>query len=297
MRHVVLVGPTASGKSALAMAAAERHGLDIVSMDSMQVYRGMDIGTAKPGLDEQERVRHHLLDVVEPSEEWTVADHQERVLALLDAADRSYLLVGGTGLYVRAVIDRLELPGRFPHVVDELDDEPDTRGLHRRLTELDAVAAARIEPDNRRRIVRALEVTIGSGRTFSSYGPGLEEHPPRPGLQLVALAPPRPVTDRRIAERYDEQMERGFLDEVRGLLPSMGRTAGQALGYRELAAHLRGASTLDEALDGAVRRTKRFARRQERWFRRDPRWRWLAYDHDPGEVTEPFDALVAASLP
>ena len=277
------------------MAAAERHGLDIVSLDSMQVYRGMDIGTAKPTPEEQQRVRHHLLDVVDPSEEWTVADHQERVLALLDAAERPYLLVGGTGLYVRAVVDRLELPGRYPEVVADLEREPDTRALHRRLVELDPVAADRMEPDNRRRIVRALEVTIGGARPFSSYGPGLERHPPRPGLQLVALGPPRAVTDRRIAERYAAQMREGFLDEVRSVLPVMGRTAGQALGYRELAAHVRGETALDDALDEAVRRTRRFARRQERWFRRDPRWRWLTYDESPAEVEEGWAALVAAS--
>lgn len=264
-------------------------------MDSMQVYRGMDIGTAKPTADERRRVRHHLLDVVDPVEAWTVADHQARVLALLDAADHPHLLVGGTGLYVRAVIDRLDLPGRFPAVLAELDEEPDARTLHRRLAELDPMAAARIEPDNRRRTVRALEVTIGSGRPFSSFGPGLEEHPPLPGFELLALGPPRAVTDRRIADRYDRQMERGFLDEVRSLLPTMGRTAGQALGYRELAAHLRGEASLDDALDEAVRRTRRFARRQERWFRRDPRWRWLPYDEDPVEVAGAVEAAVAAS--
>ncbi len=280
----------------LALAAAERHGVDIVSMDSMQVYRGMDIGTAKPTPDERRRVRHHLVDVVEPSEEWTVADHQDRVLTLLDAADRPHLLVGGTGLYVRAVVDHLELPGRYPDVAAELADEPDTRSLHGRLAELDPVAAGRMEPDNRRRIVRALEVTIGSGRPFSSYGPGLEEHPPRPELELLVLAPPRKVTDRRIAQRYAAQMELGFLDEVRALLPTMGRTASQALGYRELAAHLRGDRTLDDALDEAIRRTRRFARRQERWFRRDPRWRWLTYDEDPAEARDRVDQAVASLL-
>ncbi|MEM9712651.1 MAG: tRNA (adenosine(37)-N6)-dimethylallyltransferase MiaA [Actinomycetota bacterium] len=295
MRHLVLVGPTASGKSSLALDVAERHGLEIVSMDSMQVYRGMDIGTAKPTEDEQRRVRHHLLDVVDPDDEWTVADHQRRVLDLLDGASRPLLLVGGTGLYVRAVIDRFEIPGEYPEVVAELDRQPDTRSLHARLTGLDPVAATRIEPGNRRRIVRALEVTIGSGRPFSEHGGRFDEHPPRPDLELVLLAPPRPVIDRRIAERYAVQMERGFLDEVRRLLPSLGRTAGQALGYRELAAHLRGEATLEDSLDEAIRRTRRFARRQERWFRRDPRWVRLSYDDHPSEVERRI-AEVAVSL-
>lgn len=265
-------------------------------MDSMQVYRGMDIGTAKATPAQQRRVRHHLIDVVEPSEPWTVADHQRRVLELLDRAERPMLLVGGTGLYVRAVVDRLDLPGRYPGVLVELEAEPDTTALHARLVELDPVAASRMEPDNRRRVIRALEVTIGAGRPFSSYGPGLAAHPDRPGWELVALSAPRPVIDERIADRYRAQLDAGFLDEVRRLAPTMGRTAGQALGYRELVAHLRGECTLEVALDEAIRRTRRFARRQQRWFRRDPRWRWLAYEAAPTEVAEPFDRLVAQSV-
>ncbi|MEM9606167.1 MAG: tRNA (adenosine(37)-N6)-dimethylallyltransferase MiaA [Actinomycetota bacterium] len=292
-RHLVLVGATASGKSTLALEAAERHGLEIVSMDSMQVYRGMDIGTAKPTGAEQDRVRHHLIDLVDPATEWTVAEHQHRALEVLDRADRPLLLVGGTGLYVRAVVDRLELPGRHPDVAAELEAEPDTAALHARLIQLDPTAAARMEPDNRRRVLRALEVTIGSGRRFSSYGPGLDTHPDRPGLELVGLAPPRSVVDERIARRYETQLAEGFVDEVRQLLPVLGRTAGQALGYRELAAHVRGETSLDAAVDEAVRRTRRFARRQERWFRRDPRWRWLGYDESPAEVANTLDAIVA----
>jgi tRNA dimethylallyltransferase len=177
-------------------------------------------------------------------------------------------------------------------VAAELEAEPDTAALHRRLVELDPVAAARMEPDNRRRVVRALEVTLGSNRPFSSFGPGLEDHPQRPGFELVALSAPRSVIDDRIAARYDLQLDAGFLDEVRELAPVMGRNAGQALGYRELMAHLRGEVTLAEAVDEAVRRTRRFARRQERWFRRDPRWRWLTYERSPDEITAAVDELV-----
>jgi tRNA dimethylallyltransferase len=166
----------------------------------------------------------------------------------------------------------------------ELEAEPDTRALHGRLASLDPVAAARIEPDNRRRVVRALEVTIGSGRPFSDHGPGLETYPPTPFVQ-VALRWPRAVLDERIAHRYRRQLADGFLDEVRDLQRrGIGPTAAQALGYKELLAHVRGETTLDEAVDLAVTRTRRFARRQERWFRRDPRIRWVDAPPDPDVV-------------
>ena len=205
-----------------------------------------------------------------------------RVRADIAARGLTAVLVGGTGLYHRAVIDDLEIPGRYPETVAALEEEPDTEALHRRLVELDPLAASRMEPTNRRRIVRALEVTVGSGRRFSSYGPGLGDYPPCEIAQ-IGLSLPRAEIDRRIEQRYHQQMEAGFLAEVEALAdrrPPLSRTASQALGYKELLAHLNGEISLDEALALAITRTRQFARRQERWFRRDPRIVWLNADSD-----------------
>ena len=297
-RPLVVVGPTASGKSEIAMGLARLiGGAEIVTLDSMQVYRGMDIGTATPTAAEQAEVPHHLIDLVEVSEEFAVAEVQTRARTAIDGIRGRGgvpVLVGGTGLYVRAVIDGLKIPGRYPEVRASLETEPDTESLHRRLTDLDPVAAGRIEPSNRRRVVRALEVTLGSGQPFSSHGPGLGHYPPTPFVQ-VGLSWPRTSLDGRIAARYRQQMADGFLDEVRSLAEGpVSRTASHALGYRELLAHLRGEMTLDEALEVAVVRTRRFARRQERWFRRDPRIRWLDAPAAPAEVMAAWDEAISS---
>ena len=281
-RHLALVGPTASGKSALALAVARQcDDVELVTVDSMQVYRGMDIGTAKPSRAEQAEIRHHLLDVCDPDEDYTVARFQRDCLAVLadiEARGKRAILVGGTGLYLQAITDDLELPARFPEVRADLEHDADTADLFARLEQLDPLAASRMEPTNRRRIVRALEVTIGSGRRFSSFGPGLEEYPPSP-FPMYGLMIERPLLDLRIAQRYRNQMDEGFLGEVQALLDrpnGLSRTARQALGYAELLAHLEDDLPLDEALDTALTRTKRFARRQQRWFGRDPRINWIA---------------------
>ena len=284
----MIVGPTASGKSDLAMGVARLiGGAEIVTLDSMQVYRGMDIGTATPTAAEQAEVPHHLTDLADPSEEFAVAELQARARAVIgEIRDRGAVpvLVGGTGLYVRAVIDEFRIPGRYLEVRAELEAEFDTEALHRRLAALDPAAAGRMEPTNRRRVVRALEVTIGSGRPFSSYGPGLGHYRPTPFVQ-VGVRWDRDVLDARIAARYQRQLADGFLDEVRALLVRpMSRTASQALGYKELLGYVRGEMTFDEALDLAVLRTRRFARRQERWFRRDPRIHWLDAPTSPADV-------------
>ena len=296
-RPLVILGPTASGKSDLALAVAETLGdVELVSIDSMQVYRGMDIGTATPTGPERDRVAHHLVDIVDPTEAFTVGEFQRRARAALSdirARGRTPVLVGGTGLYLRSVIDGLELPGRFPEVAAELDREPDPEVLHARLVALDPVGAARMEPTNRRRVLRALEVTLGSGRPFSSFGPGMEHYGPTPFVQ-VALRWPRATLDERIAARYARQMEAGFLDEVRALAAiGPSHTAAQALGYRELLEHLAGHCTLDEALETAIARTRRFARRQERWFRRDPRLVWIDMPATAADVIARWDAVLA----
>ncbi len=304
--HVAVVGTTASGKSALAMAlAAARPGAEIVSVDSMAVYRDMDIATAKPAPADRAAVAHHMVDVADPAEEYGVARYQREALAVLAEVERRgrrAILVGGTGLYLRALLDDLDLPGRWPDVAAAVERDAAGPGglaaLHRRLGALDPVAAARIEPGNRRRLVRALEVTIGSGRPFSSFGPGLERYPPCPVVQ-VGIPFDRPVVDRRIGERLARWMDAGLLQEVRRLARrprGLSRTARQALAYRELLAHVEQGVGLAEALAEADRRTRALARRQWSWFRRDPRVRWL----DPsGDLVEQalaaWDAAVAAS--
>lgn len=278
---LVIVGPTASAKSAVAAEVARHLGdVDIVSVDSMCVYRGMDIGTAKPSAAVREEIPHHMLDIVDPHENFNVAwfaraarDAMERV----GEQGRRALLVGGTGLYHRSVVDDLDIPGEFPEVRAELDAETDGAALYRRLVSLDGVAASRMEPTNRRRVLRALEVCIGSGRPFSSFGPGMEAYPPSRHV-MVGLHVERDALSPRIAARWSEQMAAGFLDEVSTLWERAeppGQTASQALGYRELRSHLLGDTTLEQAEVAALHRIRRFAVRQQRWFRRDPRIRWV----------------------
>lgn len=260
--------------------------MELISADSMQVYRGMDVGTAKATPAEQAEVPHHLLDVAEPEEDYSVARFQadvREVIAGVEARGRRALVVGGTGLYVQAVVDGLALPGEWPELKAALEDQP-AEELHRRLSDLDPIAASRIEPGNTRRLVRALEVTLGSGRPFSSFGPGLGAYPPSPRFRLAGVWLPRPVLAERIEARYGQQLAAGFLDEVRGLAGRMSRTARQALGYRELLAHLAGDCTLEEAVTAAVSRTRQFARRQRAWFRRDPRITWLGTSANPVDL-------------
>ena len=306
---VALVGPTASGKSAIAwrVARARLGVVELVSVDSMAVYRGMDIGTAKPSAAERAEVPYHLVDLVDPSQEYTVTLFQTAARAALEGIagrDGKALLVGGTGLYLRAVTDDLQFPGRFPSVAAGLTAELDTLGplgtdkrlagratMHARLAKFDPVAAGRIEMGNERRLVRALEVTLGSGRPFSSFGPGLERYPTSP-IHLMGIQRAPEELDRRIAERFSRLMDEGFLDEVRSLASrpdGLSRTARQALGYRELLSHVEDGVPIRDAVDEAVRRTRSFAKRQRAWFRRDPRIEWLDPDDDPS-------TLVAARL-
>ncbi|MDA8313736.1 MAG: tRNA (adenosine(37)-N6)-dimethylallyltransferase MiaA [Actinomycetota bacterium] len=291
---VALVGTTASGKSSLALAAARRLGdVEIVCVDSMTVYRGMDIGTAKPSPADRAAVAHHMLDLVDPDQEFTVSDFRARALAARDdiaSRGRRALLVGGTGLYLRAVVDDLDIPARYPDVAEALERDARRPGgiqeLHARLAVLDPVAASRTTDTNRRRIVRALEVTLGSGRPFSSYGPGLSAYPPT-DVMLLGLPFVPEVVDRRIEERFARWLDEGLVEEVRSLSARPGglsRTARQALGYRELLEHVERGAPLEACVREAVRRTRAFARRQRSWFRRDPRVRWIAPDEDPEDV-------------
>ncbi len=246
----------------------------------MAVYRGLDIGTCKPSPEPP----WHLVDIADPSDEFSVAAFQtaaRKALREIHGRHHVALLVGGTGLYHRAVIDGLDLPARYPALVDELEREVSEpgglEGLYARLRELDPVAASRIEPGNRRRIVRAVEVTLGSGRRFSSYGPGLETYP-RGAVAMAGLQTDRADLDKRLTDRLDMQLRSGWVDEVARLAARPGglaRTARQAIGYQELLEHVSGSLSLDEAHARILRRLKSFARRQEAWFRRDPRVRWF----------------------
>jgi tRNA dimethylallyltransferase len=278
---VVVLGPTAAGKSDVAMAAARAvPGTEIVVVDAMQVYRGMDVGTAKPSAADRAAVRHHCIDLVDPWMDFTVAEYRRSYDEAVGTITGRPLLVAGTGLYLTAVIDRLDVPGVWPEIRAELAGQ-DLGLLWRRLDELDPVAAARIEPGNRRRVVRAVEVCLGSGRPFSSFGPGVGTYPPTDAV-LIGLRWSRPVLAARIERRVSAMLAAGLLDEVVRLAAAgLSRTARQALGYKELLDHLEGRSTLDAAVAATITRTRRFAVRQERWFRRDPRVRWYDIDCDP----------------
>jgi tRNA dimethylallyltransferase len=296
---VAIVGSTASGKSAVALDVARTLGdVELVSIDSMQVYRGMDIGTAKPSLAERAEIPHHLLDLVEPTEEFTVADFRDAYAGALDGIGRRghrALLVGGTGLYHRVVIDDFDLPGQWPEIRLELEADADTHALFERLRTLDPAATIKMEPTNRRRIIRALEVTLGSGRAFSSFGPGVDDYPASPVTQ-IGVRWPREVIAERIVRRVEQMLADGLVEEVRALADvGFSRTAAQALGYKEILETIEGRMSDDEAVAMIITRTRQFAVRQERWFRRDPRVRWIDVEHDVVAETAPIviDALTA----
>lgn len=286
-RAVAVVGPTASGKSALAHALARRvSGAEILVVDSMTVYRGMDIATAKPSEAQRREVRYHLLDLIEASDEFALAPYQHAAReAARDVASRggSVIYVGGTGLYGRAILDDFEIPGRYPEIAAELSARlgRDRDALYAQLVALDPLAASRVDARNDRRLVRALEVTLGSGRAFSSYGPGLETYG---DVRVVQIGLTRPLDelDERIDARFRDFLDRGLLEEVRALTArGLSRTARQAVGYRELLAHVEGGEDVASCVAAAIAQTRRLARRQLRWFQRDPRIEWFT---DPDEA-------------
>jgi len=280
-RLVALVGPTAAGKTELSLRLAAELGGEIISADSMQLYRGMDIGTGKLATAEQRGVPHHLLDIWDVTEPASVSDYQRLAREVIDevsARGKTPILVGGSGLYVRAVVDNLEFPGTDPELRAGLEAELAVVGpvpLHERLARLDPVAAGAILASNGRRIVRALEVIELSGRPFSATLPAYQAV--RPTTQL-GLDLRREELDSRIGSRVRQMWRDGLVDEVRGLLGAglrEGRTASRALGYAQVIRFLDGEWTEAEALEQTVLATRRFARRQESWFRRDPRIQWL----------------------
>lgn len=286
MKPVVVLGPTASGKSDSCMAAAITNGnTELVVCDAMQVYKRMDIGTAKPTVQDQAQVPHHCIDLVNPNERFTVSDYQVKARAAvadITSRGKNALVVAGTGLYLTSLIDELSFPGEWPEVRRELQQEPDVSRLYRQLKELDPEAASKIERSNRRRIERALEVCIGSGKPFSATGPGTGAYPDN-GVVQIGLLWPREMLVARVEQRVYNMMDAGFLDEVQQLRKdgNMSHTAKQALGYAELLRHLEGKCTLEQAVGDIVVHTRQFAVRQERWFRRDPRITWVNIERDP----------------
>jgi tRNA dimethylallyltransferase len=283
------------------LTVAERLGdVELVSIDSMQVYRGMDIGTAKPTPEDRTRVPHHMIDIADPAEDFSVARFQAEAraaIAAVAARGNRALLVGGTGLYLRAVVDDLRFPPEDRELRELIDARyPGDDGLARAYTDLtlrDARAASRIEPGNRRRIVRALEVIQSTGRPFSSFGAGLAGPlDPVVPVRIAGIDVDRSVTGARIAARLQHMVAAGLVDEVRRLAAApWSRTARQAIGYKEVLEYLRGTITpLDLALMAVETRTRRFARRQESWFRRDRRIAWFG----DGTKTPPDAAAVVA---
>jgi len=295
-RVVTVVGPTAAGKSALSIALAHELGGEVVNADSMQLYRGMDIGTAKLTAEEREGVPHHLLDVWDVTVPAAVAEYQTLARAAIDdilARGRVPLLVGGSGLYIRAVLEEFEFPGTDPDVRARLEAELAANGpaaLFERLQHWDPAAAANILPSNGRRIVRALEVIELTGRPFTATLP--QPTPHYPALQ-IGVDRETEALDERIARRVDAMWAAGLVEEVRGLLPAGlrdGRTASRALGYQQALAQLDGELTEADAKAATVQGTRRFVRRQRSWFRRDPAIHWL----DGASETLLADALALA---
>ncbi|MDQ0987485.1 tRNA (adenosine(37)-N6)-dimethylallyltransferase MiaA [Streptomyces sp. V2I9] len=302
-RVITVVGPTAAGKSDLGVFLAQRLDGEVINADSMQLYRGMDIGTAKLTLPERDGVPHRLLDIWDVTEAASVAEYQRLARAEIDrllAEGRTPILVGGSGLYVKGAIDALEFPGTDPGIRARLEAELTERGpaaLHARLAAADPDAAGAILPGNGRRIVRALEVIEITGKPFTANLPG--EEPVYDAVQ-IGVDVDRPELDERIARRVDRMWEAGLVDEVRALEGAglrEGLTASRALGYQQVLAALAGECTEEEARTGTVRATKRFARRQDSWFRRDTRVVWLGGgDRDREELPQRALALVERAV-
>lgn len=290
---LAIVGPTGTGKSELALRLAETLGGEVVNADAMQLYRGMDIGTAKLTQTQQRGIPHHQLDVLDITQEASVAAYQQHARADLTdiaARGRQPILVGGSGLYVRAALDRLEIPPTDSQVRTRLEEEADQRGteaMYAALLASDPVAAQAIEPNNVRRIVRALEVIELTGRPFSASMPMREFV--RPAV-MIGLRADRDVLDERLAVRVEQMWSDGLLDEVRALDRAglrQGRTASTAIGYAQALAELDGTLTGEQARADTTAATRRFARRQESWFRPDPRITWC-------DTTDPQAGLTAA---
>jgi tRNA dimethylallyltransferase len=294
---VAVVGPTAAGKSDLSVALCKRLGGEVVNADAMQVYRGMDIGTAKISTTERDGVPHHLLDILDVTETATVAEFQQLARAAIDdCVERGKVpvLAGGSALYIRAILDDFVFPGTDAAVRARLEGELESEGsgaLHERLKQIDPKAAEQILPSNGRRIVRALEVIEITGGPYVATLP--EHRYVYPGAVQLGLDVPRPELDERIGRRVDRMFDAGFVDEVRGLLNKgliEGKTANRALGYSQVIALLNGEIDEVAARERTAQATRRFARRQDSWFRKDQRISWLPYD-DPDLLEKALEVI------
>ncbi len=284
MKLVVLAGATATGKSSLSVELAQAIDAEIINADSMQVYRGMDIGTAKITLEERQGISHHMLDVLDVNQDSTVAWYQSGAREVIDeihSRGKSVVMVGGTGLYIKAVIDELNFPETDPMVRHTLNKEAEDLGIDEmfaRLEKLDPAAAIAIDRANLRRIIRALEVIEITGKPFTANLPR-EESIRYPDARQFGLVMDRELLSERIDQRVNTMFENGFVEEVQKLMSSgllEGRTAQRALGYSQIVSHLQGETSLDAAIEETKRATRQYARRQETWFSRDARIKWIS---------------------
>ncbi|MFV1961852.1 MAG: tRNA (adenosine(37)-N6)-dimethylallyltransferase MiaA [Acidimicrobiia bacterium] len=293
---LAILGPTASGKTELAIKIAERIGAEVLSVDSMQVYRGMDIGTAKPSLIERRGIRHHMIDVVDPESEFTVAEFRRLGRAVMDLADSPLIITGGSGLHFRALVDPMTFAPTDPDLRLELEGS-ELSDLVAELKLADPAAESHVDFANLRRVIRAVEILRLSGETPSRRATTSEAENLRRYVADVDFAAvgvdAGETTEARIDTRLVEMRRSGMTDEVRGLQGRMGRTARGALGYRELLSHLEGTSTEEEAYRLAATGTKKLARKQRTWFRRDPRIRWIPWTEDIEQRTDrALEALI-----
>ena len=292
MALIVICGATASGKSGLSIALAKEISAEIINADSMQLYRGMDIGTAKLTVAERDSVPHHLLDILDVSEDANVASYQQLARTKIDElqnAGKNVIIVGGTGLYIKAIIDELNFPDRDIQVRDRIDKEATELGaveMHKRLQILDPIAAAKIPANNLRRVVRALEVIELTGQPFTAQLPR-EDVDHYQGVRQFGLVMDRSNLDQRISKRVDQMWEVGFVAEVEQLISTgitSGKTAQAALGYKQIINALADGLSLELAKEETKRATRQYARRQETWFSRDPRIKWLAPENTSSQL-------------
>lgn len=284
---IAVVGPTASGKSAVALGIARANNGEIVSVDSMQVYRGLDIGTAKASPAMRGDIKHHLLDIAEPDQDLSVAEFQRegrRVLAKLAAEGKTALICGGSGLHFRSLVDPLEFPPNDPTLRGELE-QMEPAHARARLVAMDEQAAAFVDLDNPRRVVRALEVAEITGKTPSqrastTAAKAVRTYVPEIDFAAIGLDPGDELPE-RVEQRFDQMLAAGLLDEVAALRPRLGGSAAQAVGYKELLPVVAGEATLAEGRAAAIRATLALAKRQRTFFRRDPRISWISWDSDP----------------
>ncbi len=299
MSLIVICGATASGKSGLSIALAKEFSAEIINADSMQIYRGMDIGTAKLTVAERESIPHHLLDILDASEDANVASYQQIARAKIDELQntgKNVIIVGGTGLYIKAIIDELNFPDRDIQVRERIDKEALELGaieMHKKLAELDPVAAAKIPANNLRRVVRALEVIELTGEPFTAQLPR-EDVDHYQGVRQFGLVMDRSTLDQRISQRVDQMWELGFVEEVHRLMElgiTNGKTAQAALGYKQIINSISDGSSLELAKEETKRATRQYARRQETWFSRDPRCKWHARESTALQLEKILDLL------